>query len=116
MDKENRFNFPFNVEEFRQDVINNLDFKEIKAKYGKIKTRLELEGYIHRLSQHDGSVYTYEFAPIIRGESVYEAKDGFIKISKRLVKQFKSELQCENLELGSVELANGKIIIEVKAA
>ena len=116
MEQENRLNFPYNVEEFRQDVINNLDFKEIKVKYGKIKTRIQLEGYIHRLSQQDGKIYPYTFTDVIRAKPAYESKDGFIKISQRLVKQFKSELGCENLELGSVELADGKIVIEVKTA
>ena len=108
--------FPFDVKEFREDITNNVEFKDLKAKYKQIKTRVELQGYIYRLSELDDKMYRYTFSPSVRSVPVSQPKDGSIKINKITVDQFKSELGCETFEFGTPELVDGKIVIEVSAA
>ena len=110
------FKFPFNVDEFRQDIINNVQFKELKEKYN-IKLHIELDGYILRLSKLDNKIYDYQHSEVVRGLPVYESKNGWGKISPKEMEKIKSTLQCEKLVFGEL-VFDGKdtIIIEVKAA
>ena len=108
--------FPFNVDEFRKDVTNNLKFKELKEKYS-IKTRMELDGHLHRLSKLDQKIYDYQHSEVVRGLPVYESKDGFVKISPREVEKIKSVLKCTKLEFGELHFdGQNKITVEVIAA
>ena len=110
------FKFPFNVDEFRNDIINNVVFKELNKKYN-IKTRIELDGYLHRLSKLDKKIYEYKHSEVIRGLQVYESKDGFIKISRREVNKIKSTLKCENIECSKLDFdGKSKITFEIKVA
>jgi hypothetical protein len=104
-----------NFDEFRKDILNNVEFKVFKSKYG-IKTYIELEGMIYRLSKFDKKIYDYKFQDIVRSQPVYESKDGFVKISRREVKKIKSQVKCEKLEFGGVKFENNQIIIDVKVA
>ena len=109
-----RSEFPFSVDEFRNDIVNNVEFKEIKSKY-KIYSRLDLDGYIYRLSRKDNKVYDYKHQDIVRCNPVYESKDGFIKISQREVKRIKLELKCDSfLKFGELKLSGKKIIINIQ--
>ena len=103
----------FDLSEFRTDITNNVEFKELKDKYN-IKTHIEFEGLLYRLSQQDKKIYEYQIPETVRSLPVYESKDGFIKISQRTVNEFKSELGCETFEFDSVKLVEGKIVIELK--
>jgi hypothetical protein len=100
---------------FRKDIENNVEFKTIKSRYG-IKTHIELEGLIYRLSKLDNKLYEYKFHDTVRSQAVYESKDGFVKISQREVKKIKSQVNCEKLEFGGVKFENSQIIIDVKVA
>jgi len=110
------FKFPFDVDEFRQDIINNLKFKELKDKYN-IKLRLEFDGYIHRLCKLDKKIYDYQHSEVVRGLPVYESKNGWGKISPKEMEKIKSALNCDKLNFEEL-VFDGKdtIIIEVKAA
>lgn len=105
----------FNLDELRTDIINNVEFKELKEKYD-IKTRIEFEGLLYKLSKQDGKLYEYQIPDVSREILVYESKDGFIKIGKSKVKELKSELGVETLEFGDVVLDGNVIMIELKAA
>ena len=116
MDTNTNSSFPFNVEEFRQDVTNNVKFKELKVKY-HIKTRIEFDGYLHRLCKLDQKIYDYRHSEVVRGLPVYESKDGFVKISPREVKKIKSVLKCGQLVFGDLFFdGKNKITVEVMAA
>jgi hypothetical protein len=104
-----------NLDEFRKDIENNVEFKVLKFKYG-VKTHVELESMIYKLSKLDNKIYGYEYQDVVRSQPVYESKDGFIKISQREVKKIKSQLKREKLEFGGVRYENNKIIIDVKVA
>ena len=103
----------FNLDELRTDIVNNVEFKELKNKYD-IKTRIEFEGLLYKLSKKDGKIYEYQIPDVVRELPVYESKDGFIKIGKRKVKEFKSELGFKTLEFGDVVLDGNMIMIELK--
>jgi hypothetical protein len=104
-----------NLDEFKVDIENNVEFKVLKSKYG-VKTHVELESMIYKLSKRDNKIYDYEYQGIVRSQPIYESKDGFIKISQREVKKIKSQFNCEKLEFGGVKYENNKIIIDVKVA
>lgn len=106
----------FNLDELRADITNNVEFKKLKEKYD-IKTRIEFEGLLYKLSKHDGKIYEYEVPKRVGVKSVYESNDGFIKISQRKVKELKSELGVDKkLEFGDVVLDGNLIMIELKVA
>lgn len=122
-DKEmsnNNGKFPknFKVEEFRNDIINQLPVDELKTKYKKFgfESRSKIETLICRLQQLDKKFYYYEFPEVVRGNDVYESSDGFIKISKRIVKQYKAHLGVSKINFQNVELVEGKIILTLEAA
>ena len=103
----------FNLDELRTDITNNVEYKELKEKYD-IKTRIEFEGLLYKLSKKDGKIYEYEIPDVSREILVYESKDGFIKIGKGKVKEIKSELGRETLEFDTVKVVEDKIVIELK--
>ncbi|GHV55329.1 hypothetical protein FACS1894206_09600 [Deltaproteobacteria bacterium] len=105
----------FDFDGFRKDIENNIPFGDIKNKYG-IRTHIELEGLIYRLSKRDNKMYNYTFQEITRSQPVYESKDGFVKINKKFVGEVKSKMNCTKLEFGGVKYDDNKIIIEVKVA
>lgn len=106
----------FNLDELRADITNNVEFKELKAKYD-IKTRIEFEGLLYKLSKRDGKLYEYQIPDVSREILVYESNDGFIKIGKGKVKEIKSELGvAKKLEFGDVVLDGNMIMIELKVA
>ena len=116
MQKTTNPNFPFDVDQFRQDVSDNVKFKELKVKYN-IKTRIEFDGYLHRLCKLDQKIYEYKHSEVVRGLPVYESKDGFVKISPREVQKIKSVLKCSQLEFGDLIFdGKDKITVEVKVA
>ena len=118
--KKNNGYFPndFNVEEFRNDIINQLDVNVLKQKYEKygFESRMKIESFIQRLTQMDKVFYDYEFPEVIRGEDVYEAGDGFIKVSKRVAERFKAELGVDKLGFQNVELVGNTIVLTLQAA
>ena len=85
----------FNVEEFRNDIISQLDVNVLKQKYKKFgfESRMKIESFVQRLSQMDDKFYRYKFPEVIRGKSVYESADGFVKINDKVVEQFNSLLK-----------------------
>ena len=110
------FKLPSNLDEFRQDVINNVEFKKFKDKYG-IKTHIDLDGYLHRLSRLDKKIYEYKYSEVVRGLPVYEAKDKFIKISPKEVDKIKSVLKCSSILCENLTFdGKNKVSFEVKAA
>lgn len=106
---------PFDFDSFRTDIINNEKFEHFKKTYG-FKTRKEVDLKLVALMRLDKKFYDYKSDPVIKSDAVYESKDGFVKISKRKVEEFKSTLGLEKLVLGEVKLDGNQIIIEVKAA
>jgi hypothetical protein len=113
MAKSIKTNFDF--DSFREDIIKNEKFETFKTKYG-FKTREKLDIKLLELMRLDGKFYEYTPDPVVRGESVYESKDGFIKIINRKVEEIKSSLGCKKLGFGDIIFDGNTLIIEIKAA
>jgi len=108
----------FDIDGFRTDIANNVEYKELKEKYN-IKTRVEFEGRLYELSKQDGKLYEYKIPANVRSKPVVSVASEFgeyIKISAAKVKEFKSELGVDKLEFGDVVLDGNIIMVELKAA